>query len=309
MRDPTSTSRRYTTGGFLRELGSRLKCSSWPIHSGQLCGDACRGYHGSYMNRAHVVAIVSTALLALPSLVAAGTCPSITHNLSFGTRGQEVEQLQLYLMDAQFLASTAWGGSQANAGYFGRLTKAAVIQFQTHQSLPVTGFVGPLTRAAIARVCNITATIMPTPGNPPSPAPSPSQTATLYATPISGVAPFTVTFTSTPLDPGYGFDPGDTYENSITSGFHLGTPLNVTQTYTVPGIYTARLIQLAASKTVSTVTITVTDANGSTQPTTCLFNGHTYTANQVFQGACPPGPQNQCPVYTCQNGKVVPAHG
>lgn len=72
-------------------------------------------------------------------------CPALSYNLYLGltdaqTAGQ-VSQLQ------RFLGVTP-------TGYFGTLTRQAVANFQTqYQVYPVTGGVGPLTRAAIARVC------------------------------------------------------------------------------------------------------------------------------------------------------------
>ncbi len=78
------------------------------------------------------------------------SCPTLSYNLYRGlsdryTQGQ-VTQLQ------QFLVARYPG--QGVTGYFGAQTQGNVARFQQEQGVyPVTGGVGPLTRAAIARVC------------------------------------------------------------------------------------------------------------------------------------------------------------
>ncbi len=110
-------------------------------------------------------------LLILPVFVFAAECPNLypstgsTHspqagsgqarNLSFGSRGQDVVELQNFLIAQGDLAA----GN--NTGYFGKLTEAAVKSFQKRNDIvssgtPKTtgyGAVGPKTRAKIARVC------------------------------------------------------------------------------------------------------------------------------------------------------------
>lgn len=88
-------------------------------------------------------------------------CPTLSQNLYRGLSdyytGGQVSALQ------QFLASR--GYSQLVTGYFGPMTANNVAAFQREQGVyPVTGGVGPLTRAAIARVCGGYV--------PPTPAPS-----------------------------------------------------------------------------------------------------------------------------------------
>jgi hypothetical protein len=68
---------------------------------------------------------------------------AIGKNLSFGSRGDEVHQLQLHLISLGLLPETA------ATGYFGNLTKAAVVKYQKAKGLPSTGFVGAMTRAAL----------------------------------------------------------------------------------------------------------------------------------------------------------------
>src|SRR3989338_2924315 len=102
-------------------------------------------------------------------------CPStaITHNLMFGSRnlytGGDVSRLQAFL-------------GISPTGYFGPITRAGVITFQSTNSIvPAVGYVGPLTRAAIAKRCS------PTPGN---------STVSFSAAPTTGATQLAVTFTS-----------------------------------------------------------------------------------------------------------------
>ncbi len=68
---------------------------------------------------------------------------NFTQTLSVGSIGAEVTLLQKVLIDLTFLKIAS------PTGYFGSITKAAVMGYQTSRSIPATGLVGPLTRAAL----------------------------------------------------------------------------------------------------------------------------------------------------------------
>ena len=70
---------------------------------------------------------------------------SINSNLSYGTRGAAVTELQQFLIKNGFLTG------QATGNFFG-LTQKAVVAYQASVGLPSTGFVGALTRAKINAV-------------------------------------------------------------------------------------------------------------------------------------------------------------
>ena len=73
-----------------------------------------------------------------------------TTNLSIGLINPEVFELQRYLNTHGFVVASSGSGSPSNeTDTFGSLTKAALIKFQRAQSLPATGYFGPLTRAMI----------------------------------------------------------------------------------------------------------------------------------------------------------------
>ena len=124
--------------------------------------------------------ILSLVLLGLliPTFSSAATCPNLYRNLSFGTKGADVTQLQSFLIEQGHLEA----GN--NTGYFGRMTEAAVKKFQCREmqicsgsaSSNGYGAVGPRTRAQIADICSrITGGPDPIPQSPMSATPqSPS---------------------------------------------------------------------------------------------------------------------------------------
>lgn len=73
---------------------------------------------------------------------------TITKNLFLGTRGAQVTTLQDFLIAKGYMRG-------ASTGYFGVVTFKAVRDFQGAFMIPYTGFVGPLTRQAIANVTSI----------------------------------------------------------------------------------------------------------------------------------------------------------
>ena len=76
----------------------------------------------------------------------AATSYVFSNNLSVGSTGADVVALQSFLVSKGYLTIPA-GVSQ---GYFGSLTKAAVVAYQTAAGIvPQSGYVGPLTRTAL----------------------------------------------------------------------------------------------------------------------------------------------------------------
>ena len=97
------------------------------------------------------LSVALTPIAARASSPRPASCPTtpITHNLTIGSRdvttGGDVTALQTFL-GALF--------NTAPTGYFGPLTKAAVVKWQVANSVsPAVGYVGSLTRAAIERYC------------------------------------------------------------------------------------------------------------------------------------------------------------
>ena len=66
-----------------------------------------------------------------------------TRDLKFGQTSADIKELQKKLMSDGFMATTA------PTAFFGAKTLAGVKKYQKAQGLPVTGFVGPMTRAIL----------------------------------------------------------------------------------------------------------------------------------------------------------------
>lgn len=85
------------------------------------------------------------------STIASTTIPSLflSRFLSIGMSGEDVVQLQGFLREKGFYSYSTI------TGYFGDITKAAVKAFQLANSIDPIGVVGPLTRAKIFSMLNI----------------------------------------------------------------------------------------------------------------------------------------------------------
>lgn len=117
-----------------------------------------------------VPAVTSPAAPALPSTQSVPSMPvfptaptntacSVSRNVSFGSRGDDVIALQMILIQKGLLSS------DSATGYFGAMTRTAVRQFQTEQGIVSAGdenstgygLVGVRTRAALGIVCSTSA--------------------------------------------------------------------------------------------------------------------------------------------------------
>ena len=95
--------------------------------------------------------ILLIPLLLSPLLIFAEVT-QIKSNLYLGLRNSEVTLLQQKLQILGYFPNYI-----SPTGYFGLITKKAVLDFQKANYIPTTGYVGPLTRAALVGV-NSTAT-------------------------------------------------------------------------------------------------------------------------------------------------------
>jgi hypothetical protein len=69
-------------------------------------------------------------------------------NLSLGSKGTEVVTLQTFLESKGLLVMP----SGVAKGYFGPLTKVALITYQTSVDVPSTGYYGPITRGVMSKM-------------------------------------------------------------------------------------------------------------------------------------------------------------
>src|SRR6185436_13937734 len=86
------------------------------------------------------------ALMAQLSSLQGGSASAgvaITADLTVGSSGAQVSALQSALVSQGYLVMPAGTAM----GYFGSLTKAAVMKWQAAVGLPATGYFGPLSRA------------------------------------------------------------------------------------------------------------------------------------------------------------------
>ncbi len=122
------------------------------------------------MTKSKIVAFVA-ALALFGVSTAASAAFMFNMNLGFGMRNNDVRELQLRL-------NQEVGTNLPGTTYFGTLTRTAVRQYQTAKGIsPVSGYVGPLTRAALNG-----STPSTTPGTLPA-----GCTSTSGFSPITGV--------------------------------------------------------------------------------------------------------------------------
>lgn len=94
-----------------------------------------------------IIALAAFFVLSLPvDSYAQSVISPITHTLAFQAQGYEVSFLQQFLKDRGFF------NYPTITGFFGPITKQAVMDFQKAYGLVVDGIVGPVTRAKIAEL-------------------------------------------------------------------------------------------------------------------------------------------------------------
>jgi hypothetical protein len=178
---------------------------------------------------------VSAQTSTTGSNTASIACFSPAINIRYGADDASVQggvtSLQQFLVSHGYFNNASLG-----TGHFGPLTLKAIMAFQSANNLPSTGFVGPLTRAVISQQCGLVQT-----------------NTNLSATPISGYAPLSVSFSGTGLKGGsqYIIDYGDGANSGPLSAINVcmgtinnsaGCPkVGSSHTYSSNGTYTATL--------------------------------------------------------------------
>ncbi len=181
--------------------------------------------------------------------VATSPCTVISQNLHIGQfdmfTGGQVSVLQTFLVSSGYLFHVP-------TGFFGGLTYQAVVRFQGAYGIPMTGFVGPLTRAEIqALTC----------ANPPVPPPNPTPVRIINTSPSAGPVGTMVTLT------GFGFTADNTVYFAGGAIPHIsGSPNSLTFTvpayvgpYCPPGALCAQYI---INVTPGAYTVSVGNENG-----------------------------------------------
>ncbi len=101
-----------------------------------------------------------------------------TRNLTVGSTGEDVRQLQIYLNTHGSLVAPSTDGAGRpgfETTYFGLKTKAALQVWQAAHGVPATGFFGPITRAKIVQLGGVV--VVPVPVPTPTPVPPASSFA------------------------------------------------------------------------------------------------------------------------------------
>jgi hypothetical protein len=95
------------------------------------------------------VVLVPEAPAFAPAPSAAPAAASPARDLELGAAGEDVRALQKFLNAHGFALATSGAGSPGQeTGYFGALTKQALIRYQRAQGIaPAVGYFGPITRA------------------------------------------------------------------------------------------------------------------------------------------------------------------
>ena len=108
------------------------------------------GYYGPSTQALVLASPAPVVVTPAPQPATSGTIFVLTRDLSLGTSGADVKGLQQLLNRIGYtVAATGAGSAGQETAYFGPATRSAVIKYQAAQSVPVTGYVGLLTRASL----------------------------------------------------------------------------------------------------------------------------------------------------------------
>jgi chitodextrinase len=101
-------------------------------------------------NTTDLAVLLQTLLAQLKALIAQlnhQLVSSFTRNLTIGSTGSDVKNLQMFLNDNGYTITTSGSGAPGSESiYFGAKTAAALARWQKDNGLPNTGFMGSLTR-------------------------------------------------------------------------------------------------------------------------------------------------------------------
>lgn len=97
------------------------------------------------------------------------SCYSFTRDLTVGSTGTDVMELQKFLNAKGYtLATSGAGAPGSETTYFGSRTQAAVSKFQAANGIsPTAGYFGPITRAKVNSLCTVVVPPTTPPGTPP----------------------------------------------------------------------------------------------------------------------------------------------
>lgn len=219
---------------------------------------ALRGYAGNETTTGSGTAVAQ-------QVIGHRFCAIMGRNLAQASQGDDVRALQEFLQSEGYLSANA-------TGYFGSLTRDALARWQSRNGMEGAGMVGPKTLAYLKQRCGL------------------ATGGALFASPTSGSAPLTVSFTSqigdgmtrpsaydgqdTVID--FGDGSATQWVSCLSGSNGMGercpSPAKFSHTYSQNGTYIATLkktggfcVGACPETVVSQVKITV----GATQPGMC----------------------------------------
>ncbi len=151
-----------------------------------------------------MIAQLTAQIAALSGGASATASASFTRDLTVGSVGADVMDLQKLLNSKGFTVATAGAGAPgAESTYFGAKTKAALAAFQAANGItPASGYFGPKTRAAVSAMGGV----VTTPGTTPGTVIPGQGTEGLITTTLAGDPPNDANVRKTTDVPAYGIE-------------------------------------------------------------------------------------------------------
>ena len=167
-------------------------------------------------------------------------CSFLDHDIAWGANDTATSTSVTFLQRFLSRNYSTYYPQGLVTGYYGSATQAAIKRYQQAHGISQTGYVGPLTRAAIEAECNGTGG-----GGTGGGIASSTTPYALTAQPSSGSSPLTVAFTATPVGTAdastwYAIDFGDGSRGTMTVS---SSTLSASHTYTKTGTFTVRLLR------------------------------------------------------------------
>lgn len=232
-------------------------------------------------------------------------CLVLSNDLSLGMQGSDVSQLQ------GFLAEQGYSGGLSESSYFGQATQQAVVGFQSAHGIPGTGYVGSLTRAALANCQYLASSYASSYAYPAqyqnqyqyqsypytNPAPLAYTSQYSYAPVISSVSPTVAAPGDTVIIYGNGFD---SQGNSVSAGG--------VQVRNLPSYNGTSLSFAVPANLYGTVAVYVTSSHGTSNSVSLAVSGSppAPVPQPAPQGWCYSG-QGTYPYCNCYNYYSCPA--
>ncbi len=244
-----------------------------------------------YIASVALVLSLASASVALAQTYSTG-CISAASGLALGSRGQDVTNLQTFLVAQNYPG----GGSWMITGYFGQATAAALRNFQQTQGIAQTGTIDPATASAISRVsCKSVVPVAPS-----SVYPSPSY-PTPYPLYAYGASPSITSLSQNTGMPGnvvtiygVGFDQwNNTVNVGSTQVSGIASQNGTSLTFTVPSH------EFGYSLTGTTLQLSVSNSRGTSNTLSFTIWGALSTCGTYPYGSC--GCSNLYPYNTGYN--------